>query len=265
MEFLPDNAADWHLFLIYGSIPMCIMVFISLFFFPAPYGRHKGKGPNIWGPGIPTRWSWFLMEFPSCVIFAIIYFMGEWALEPVPLLFLLMWQFHYFHRTFIFPFRIKPRPGDTTPIGIPLVAILTNTVISFLNASILTWAAISQEYTLEWLMDPRFILGVIVFVSGYYINKKADRMLRHLRKYGDRDGYSIPRGWLYEKISCPNYFGELVTWTGWAIATWSWAGAIFVLLTAANLVPRAITNHRWYHEKFEDYPKDRKIIIPYVL
>lgn len=264
MEFLPNNPADWHQFLIYASLLMCSGVFIALMFFPAAYGRHKETAGYYWGPEIPTRLSWFLMEFPSCVIFALIYFMGDWALHPVPLLFLLMWQFHYFHRTFIFPFRIKVKPGDTTPVGIPIMAILTNLVISFLNASILSWSAISQGYDLAWLYDPRFIIGVAVFISGYYINKRADKMLADLRKPGE-SGYKIPRGWLYEKITCPNYFGELVTWTGWAIATWSWAGAIFVLLTAANLVPRAFTNHKWYHEKFDDYPKDRKIIIPYVL
>lgn len=264
MDFLPNNAADWHQFLIVASVPMCLMVFLACYFIPAAYGRHKEGASKWWGPGIPTRLHWFLMEFPSCIIFAIIYFMGDWALEPVPLLFLLMWQFHYFHRTFIFPFKIKVPKGDRTPVGIPLVAIFTNTVISFLNASILSWAAISQGYTLEWLHDPRFILGVAIFVSGYIINKKADRMLAELRKPGET-GYKIPHGWLYEKITCPNYFGELITWTGWAIATWSWAGAVFVLLTAANLVPRAIANHRWYFEKFDDYPKDRKIIIPYIL
>lgn len=266
MDFLPTTATGWYDTLIIASLIFCPLVFISLFFFPAAYGRHKDTAGYYWGPGIPTRWAWFLMEFPSCIIFAIIFFWGEWAFKPVPLLFLLMWQFHYFHRTFIFPFRIKPKPGDTTPLGIPLMAIATNTVISFLNASILSWAAISRGYELSWLYDPRFIIGVIVFITGYYINKKADRMLRHLRKYGEnKTGYSIPRGWLYEKISCPNYFGELVTWTGWAIATWSFAGVIFVILTAANLVPRAFTNHRWYHDRFEDYPKDRKVIIPYIL
>jgi len=266
---LPETAAEWFNFFLISSVIFCPIVFISIWFFPAAYGRHKDKSTGIakkiWGPHINTRLGWFLMEAPSCLLFAGIFFWGEFRFELMPLLFLLMWQFHYFHRTFIFPLRLKVRPGDTMPIGIPVMAILTNSVISFLNASILTWAAISPHYTLEWLTDPRFIIGVLVYFSGYYINKKADRMLGRLRKHGDSSGYSIPQGWLYEKISCPNYFGELVTWTGWAIATWSWPGAIFVLLTAANLVPRAFQNHDWYHEKFPDYPKKRKVIIPYVL
>lgn len=263
MEFLPTDPKGWFDLMVIVSVGMCLFVFCALFFFPAPYGRYN-EGSKLWGPGINVRLGWFLMEAPSCILFAIIFFLGENAFHPVPLLFLLMWQFHYFHRTFIFPLKVQVREGATTPLGIPLMAIGTNTVISFLNASVLTWVAISPGYELSWLWDPRFLLGFVIFVSGYYVNKKADAMLVALRKPGE-SGYKIPRGWLYEKITCPNYFGEVLTWVGWSIAIWSVAGWIFVLLTLANLLPRAITNHKWYHEKFDDYPKDRKIIIPYIL
>ena len=30
--------------------------------------------------------------------------------------------------------------------------------------------------------------------------------------------------------------------------------------TIFNLLPRAISHHKWYKEKFEDYPKEGKII-----
>jgi 3-oxo-5-alpha-steroid 4-dehydrogenase 1 len=32
--------------------------------------------------------------------------------------------------------------------------------------------------------------------------------------------------------------------------------------TFANLAPRAWSHHKWYHEKFSDYPLDRKALIP---
>ena len=79
------------------------------------------------------------------------------------------------------------------------------------------------------------------------------------------EGYQIPRGWLYRYISCPNYFGEIVEWIGWAVATWSLAGASFAAFTIANLAPRAVANHRWYHDKFDDYPPERKALVPFVV
>ena len=261
---LNHSAAEWYHYCLIGIFALCPLVFGSLMLLPAAYGRHKKEKNNpLWGPGIPTRWAWVLMEMPSSIGFAVIYFMGERTFELVPIILLLMWQSHYFQRSFIFPFLIKPRPGDTTPLMIPVMAISTNLVISFLNAAILTWASIGRHYELAWLYDPRFIAGALVFVLGYRINRKADAMLAALRAPGET-GYKIPRGWLYERITCPNYFGEFLIWAGWAIATWSWGGLAFLLWTLANLVPRAITNHRWYQQKFADYPAQRKIVIPYL-
>jgi protein-S-isoprenylcysteine O-methyltransferase Ste14 len=95
------------------------------------------------------------------------------------------------------------------------------------------------------------------------LNKQADRTLRKLRGPGET-GYKIPRGGAYTWVSCPNYLGEIVEWLGWALATWSPAGLAFAAYTAANLVPRALANHRWYRERFPDYPAERRAVIPYL-
>jgi 3-oxo-5-alpha-steroid 4-dehydrogenase 1 len=38
-----------------------------------------------------------------------------------------------------------------------------------------------------------------------------------------------------------------------------------LLITIANLVPRAFQTHRWYREKFPDYPSERRVLIPFLL
>ena len=48
-------------------------------------------------------------------------------------------------------------------------------------------------------------------------------------------------------------------------ATWSLAGVVIFLITAGNLVPRAFATHKWYREKFADYPSGRKALIPFVV
>ena len=78
-------------------------------------------------------------------------------------------------------------------------------------------------------------------------------------------GYHIPDKFLYKYLSAPNYFGEIIEWIGWAILTWSISGVVFLIWVIANLFPRAISHHRWYKSKFEDYPKTRKAIIPGII
>ena len=75
---------------------------------------------------------------------------------------------------------------------------------------------------------------------------------------------TISGGGMFRLVSMPNYLGELVEWIGWAIATWSLAGLGFALFTAANLVPRAWSSHRWYREHYDDYPGERRAIIPFL-
>jgi steroid 5-alpha-reductase/3-oxo-5-alpha-steroid 4-dehydrogenase 1 len=77
-----------------------------------------------------------------------------------------------------------------------------------------------------------------VFVLGFTLNRRADRMLRQLRAPGET-GYKIPYGGLFERVSCPNYLGEIIEWSGWALATWSLPGVSFAVWTFANLAPRA--------------------------
>ncbi len=143
------------------------------------------------------------------------------------------------------------------PLSIAAMGMAFNLVNSWLNA---TQISEYGDYS-TWQMDPRLWIGLAVFALGFGINLHADTVLIHLRKPGET-GYKIPHGGLYRWITCPNYFGEILEWTGWAIATWSVAGLSFALYTTANLAPRAHTHHHWYHSKFPDYPKERKALLP---
>ena len=75
-------------------------------------------------------------------------------------------------------------------------------------------------------------------------------------------GYVIPRGGMFRYVSAPNYLGEMMEWLGFAIATWSLTGLSFFVWTVANLGPRAFANHRWYKNRFPDYPPERRALIP---
>jgi len=233
------------------------IVFILLFLITAPYGRHGRPG---WGPALPPRLGWIIMELPAFLVIALCFFASRRTADPVSIAFICIWELHYVQRTCIFPLRMRGA-SRRFPILLILFAIVFNSINGYLNGSYLF--NLSPPYGTDWFLDPRFIIGTALFLAGYAVNLHSDHVLRTLRKPGET-GYKIPRGGFFRYVSCPNYFGELVEWTGWTIATWSLAGLAFAVFTAANLVPRARSNHEWYRKTFPDYPAERKRVIPFV-
>ncbi|KAK6909959.1 hypothetical protein I203_103985 [Kwoniella mangroviensis CBS 8507] len=115
--------------------------------------------------------------------------------------------------------------------------------------------------------------------------------------------YKVPRGGLYKYVSFPNYLCEWLEWTCFALAATSSSTALlalpplstlrlqaglrgsivkliakiwwppyllhptwmFVLAEITSMLPRALRGHGWYKEKFDQYPKERKAVIPGIL
>jgi steroid 5-alpha reductase family enzyme len=146
------------------------------------------------------------------------------------------------------------------PLLIPLLAFMFNIVNGFVNGYHLGFI---QAYPLEYIYEWNFILGIILFVIGAIINIKSDNILLRLRS--NNKGYHIPNGFMFRYVSYPNYLGEIMEWVAFALMTWSLAGLSFAVWTIANLVPRAIAGHKWYKETFDNYPKNRKAILPHIL
>ena len=189
------------------------------------------------------------------------FILGNRQTQLLPIIFLCLWEIHYFHRSFIFPFQMRGK-GKQIALLTVVMGVIFNLGNTYINGRWLFY--FSPEYTTEWLSDPRFIIGILMFITGFVICKNSDHILQNLRKPGE-NGYKIPQGGMYRLISCPNYFGEIFQWFGWAVATWSLAGLTFAVWTTANLFPRALTHHKWYKEEFSDYPAKRKAIIPFIL
>jgi steroid 5-alpha-reductase/3-oxo-5-alpha-steroid 4-dehydrogenase 1 len=238
-----------HLALAY--LALAAVVFVALFFVSAAYGRHTRRG---WGPEMNTRLAWVLMESPSLLIMTGCLLTARHPTLAARILGWL-WVAHYAHRALIFPFRMK-MAGRRTPVLIPVLGALFNCGNAYLNGRWLFAFSPGDE-----TIGIRYIAGVALFVVGFAINYRADRTLAALRG-STGSGYRIPHGGLYRWISCPNYFGEILEWSGFALAAWSIPALSFAVWTAANLVPRARSHHRWYEAQFADYPPERKALFP---
>lgn len=236
---------------------LSVFVFAGLFFIAAPYGKFFRKG---WGLTLGSKTGWIIMELPSLAIMIILFFTGNKKTDIVSIVFLFIWSIHYFHRSIIYPCRMR---GSTKkfPFLILIFALVFNFINSYLNGRYLFY--FSDNYPLSWLKGARFITGLIIFIIGMIINIQSDNYLLSLRKAGNKD-YKIPDSGLFKLISSPNYLGEILEWIGWAILTWSLPALAFAVFTIANLLPRAYKNHKWYRQEFPLYPQNRKALIPFI-
>lgn len=255
------------------SLGLALTIFIMLFFITVGYGRHNKER---WGPRVNTHLGWFVMEIPTIVIIGLCFVFSDKWNSPVHYAFLFIWFMHYGHRVFIYPFRI--RNGKKMTLTVVLMGFIFNIINAYIqgrwlftlsdpaHSSSLLFPISNIDYSsISWLYSPQFIIGTLLFCFGFFVNKQSDYILRNLRKPGNDNTYSIPQGGLYTWITSPNYFGEILEWVGWAVLTWSIAGLYFTIWTVANLLPRAISHHKWYKEQFEEYPEKRKALIPFLL
>ena len=222
----------------------------------APYGRFSNRN---WGPVISNRLGWFIMEAVVMVAFVLRFPFSRFNWQTPAGVMIALFFIHYLHRSFVYPLMIRTK-GKKMPLVIVASAVLFNAV----NGSLLgTWFAKFAHYPDSWYLSPLFISGTIFFIVGMTLNWWSDYYLIHLRKKEDT-GYKIPQSGLFKLISSPNLFAEIVEWGGFALLTWSLPALAFFIWTCANLIPRAIANHRWYKKQFPEYPPERKRLLPYI-
>ena len=238
---------------------MAVVVFVSLYFVDAGYG--KMISPK-WGWAVNNKVAWVLMEAP--VFFVMLYFWltadDMWAVAP--LVMFLLFELHYFQRSFVFPFLLKGK--SKMPVAIMTMGIIFNCINGYIQGMWI-FRLSGDMYTTEWLTSPQFIIGTIIFFVGLGINWHSDYVIRHLRKPGDTRHY-LPQKGMYRYVTSANYFGEIVEWTGFAVLTWSFAGLVFLIWTCANLVPRANSIYHKYEKEFADEFDSKKLkrVFPYL-
>lgn len=235
-----------------------LWIIIALIIFPlnliykAPYGKHSTKK---WGKTIDNKTGWILMEFPALITCPLIYYIVEEEIS-LSIGFIFIWITHYFNRTIIYPLKIKTK-GKKIPVAIVASAFFFNVINGILNGYFI--ATIPFE-SISFIC---ILIGFIIFIIGLYINISSDNTLIKLRT--NQKGYVIPKGGLFNYVSCPNFFGEIIEWLGFAIMTLNLGSISFLIWTICNLIPRSKAHHNWYKENFENYPSKRKAVIPYLL
>ena len=255
---MTDLSHYYDLFLA-GMTALAVVVFIALFFVRAGYGMLRdGK----WGPKIDNRLGWIAMEAPVFIAMCILCLCSPRRGDAVCLVFFGLFQLHYLNRAFVYPLLLKGR--STMPLGIVLMGVTFNVLNALMQGGWIFYVSPAGYYD-GWFARPYIWVGGALFIAGMVINLRSDRIIRHLRRPGDTRHY-IPYGGMFRYVSSANYFGELREWIGFAVASWSWAGAVFVVWTFANLAPRSASLYKRYEQEFgEEFTSlHRKRILPFI-
>lgn len=247
-----------HIGLVAFGFILAIVQFVGQLFQPIPYGRHARGNGRLPIPGRIARMVITLI--PHVVFFVATYFLAGQRFREAPnIVFFCLYVVHFLERGIVTPL-LSRYSHSKIRLWILLSFFLTGLLYSYINAEFIG----SAEYCDNYLYDPRFIIGLVLFIVGFILNRAADYQLVWLRKSRTDTEYYVPKGPLYCLISCPNYFGEGLQWFGWAVMTWSLAGLVFWLASESIFIPRSRHNHKWLRNQFLDYPTIRKGLIPFL-
>lgn len=264
-EFL-TSAFNIYLWVMIG---LAVVVFISLYFVNAGYGQFTS---SKWGKAINNKLAWFLMEFPIFLAMIILWLCSPHRFDIVPMVFLLIFETHYFQRSLIFPWLMKGK--SKMSLAVMFMGISFNILNAMMQGYWIFFESYNANYHVlglsytdtAWLWSPQFIIGLCIFIFGFIVNLRSDYIIRHLRKNDEDTKHYLPKGFMFNYVTSANYLGELTEWLGFAILTWSISGLVFFIWTFANLVPRANAIYKRYQAEFGEEMKQKKLkrVFPFI-
>lgn len=140
IDYLLDHFGQ----LLIGMTVTAVVVFVCLFFVDAGYGKFYTKK---WGPTVNNKLGWLLMEAPVFVLMLACYFAWADKTAIVPMVFLILFEMHYFQRSFIFPLRLKG--SSRMPLAIVLMGTVFNSLNALMQGGWLFRLAPADMYTVE--------------------------------------------------------------------------------------------------------------------
>ncbi|EUT79083.1 hypothetical protein PFAG_05655 [Plasmodium falciparum Santa Lucia] len=113
------------------------------------------------------------------------------------------------------------------------------------------------------------ISPLLLFIIGNIIQFDSHLRLARLRPKGIKKSdtfYKVPYGGFFHFVSCPHYFAEILIYFSFFLLNKNITCSLNFLLVSLILIKNGILTHEWYLKVLADtYPKNRKIIFPYIL
>src|SRR5499427_10391608 len=184
------------------------------------------------GVGVNSRIGLALAYTTPIIIYIAFWIEGGAPQSPYHLIVLAAFLFHFIRRILEILFvNSYSRPT-------PLRALVP---IALLYGGVASSSAFFQVHTSgQPTSSPTFMLGIVVFSLGELLNGYHHWLLARLR---------LPRGGLFGWVASPHYFGEILSFVGYAMMSDLlpvWGNALVVF---AYLSSRANSNLKWYQRE----------------
>lgn len=129
---------------------------------------------------------------------------------------------------------------------------------------LICWPILGSKENIEWFN----LIGIAVWVVGYYFEVVADRQLKEFIGQAKNKGKIMQEGlWAYSRH--PNYFGEVTMWWGiWLLNLnlnwWTIVGPLTItfLILKVSGVPLLEKKYEG-NKEFENYKKRVSVFIPW--
>ncbi|KAJ8919447.1 hypothetical protein NQ315_016547 [Exocentrus adspersus] len=113
------------------------------------------------------------------------------------------------------------------------------------------------------------IFVIILFMWAWWHQHVATKILANLRKDEKgtvvSDAHKIPHGDWFKYLTAPHQTAEIIMYAALTILLWTNLTWFFVFTwVLSNQIETILLSHWWYLEKFDDFPKNRKALIPFL-
>ncbi|CAN6626659.1 very-long-chain enoyl-CoA reductase [Trichomonascus vanleenenianus] len=148
--------------------------------------------------------------------------------------------------------------------------VLSGFFLAYFNYAPVTYFARYQSWIMQFLFSRQCVRlseGVLYGISFLWLFAELSNFWVHLNlasmRSGDSTERKIPYGYGFNWVSVPNYFFESLSWTAVALISQNWSSWFFLVVATAQMYVWAVKKHQRYLKEFPDYPKDRKIYVPF--
>nr|XP_043633794.1 very-long-chain enoyl-CoA reductase [Erigeron canadensis] len=221
------------------------------------------------GPQVSYRTLFFFEYVGPLILYPVFYYLpvyelfgykGERVIRPAQTYALYYWCFHYSKRI-METFFVHRFSHATSPVS----NVFRNCAYYWSFACYIAYYVNHPFYTpvSDLQMKIGLGFGLIMQVSNLYCHI----ILKNLRSPSGNQGYQIPRGFLFNIVTCANYTTEIYQWLGFNIATQTVAGYVFLIVAISIMTNWALAKHSRLRRLFDGkegrpkYPR-RWVILP---